>query len=115
MKPETHERFERILVFARKIEERTQSVSLEEYLKDEFLQEAVMYCLGQIGEIASKIPDEEQEKYPHIFWTQMIGLRHRLFHDYEAINFSMVYDITQQPISQLVNDLETLLDKIKTE
>jgi len=44
-----------------------------------------------------------------LFWDQMVGLRHRLFHDYEAINFTMVYDITQQPISQLINELEIIL------
>jgi uncharacterized protein with HEPN domain len=114
MRLETRERFARILVFSRKIMERAKGISLKEYLKDEFLQEAVMYCLGQIGEIASKIPDEEQENYPNIFWEQMIGLRHRLFHEYDAINFSMVYDITQRPISQLVDELETLLS-YKTE
>ena len=110
MKANTRERFERILAFAKKIKNRTNGVTIEAYLKDELLQESVMYCLGQIGEIASKIPDEEQEKYPNIFWEQMVGLRHRLFHDYEAINFSMVYDITQQPILQLIMALEEILD-----
>jgi hypothetical protein len=43
-----------------------------------------MYCLGQIGEIATKIPEIEQRNYPGIFWEQMVGLRHRLFHDYEG-------------------------------
>ena len=109
MKLDIHERFERILLFSKKIRDRTKGVTLEAYLEDELLQESIMYCLGQIGEIASKIPNEEQEKYPNIFWDQMVGLRHRLFHDYEAINFSKVYDITQQPISILVAELESLL------
>ena len=109
MKPDMRERLQRILTFARKIKNRTAGVTLESYLQDELLQESVMYCLGQMGEIASKIPDEEQEKYPNIFWEQMVGLRHRLFHDYEAINFSMVYDITQQPICRLVRELELIL------
>ena len=54
-------------------------------MQDDLLQKSVMYCLGQIGEIASNIADEEQEKYPEVFWYQMIGLRNRLFHDYEGI------------------------------
>ena len=109
MKLDVRERFERIFVFSKKIRDRAKGVTLEAYLKDELLQESIMYCLGQIGEIASKIPDEEQEKYPNVFWDQMIGLRHRLFHDYEAINFSKVYDITQQPIINLVTELESIL------
>ena len=38
-----------------------------------------------------------------------VGLRHRLLYNYEEINFSKVYDITQQPISQRVTVLESLL------
>ena len=109
MKQNTRERFEHILVFCKKIRDRTKGVTREVYLADELLQESVMYCLGQVGEIASKIPDEEQSNYPNIFWEQMVGLRHRLFHDYQAINFSMVYDITQQPIVHLIRELEVIL------
>ena len=41
----------------------------------------------------------------------MIGLRHRLFRDYEEIDFIKIYEITQEPISQLVQNLEAILGK----
>jgi len=109
MKHDTYERLKRILSFSKKVQQRTFNLNLDDFLNDELLQESIMYCLGQIGEIASKISDEEQNKYQNLFWDQMVGLRHRLFHDYEAINFIMVYDITQQPITQLINELELIL------
>jgi len=109
MKDSTRRRFERILEFAKKVEKRTDNISFEDFLQANLLQEAVMYCLGQIGEIATNIPDEEQEKYPEVFWYQMIGLRNRLFHDYEEIDLSRVFAITQEPIKQLIATLETLL------
>ena len=109
MKDSTQRRLKRILEFAKKIKKRTENISAEDFLQDEFLQEAVMYCLGQIGEIASNIPDEEQEKYPDIFWYQMIGLRNRLFHDYEEIDLTRVFAITKEPISQLIQRIEELL------
>ena len=109
MKDNTLKRFKRILEFAKKIEKRTENISLDDFVQDELLQESVMYCLGQIGEIASNIPDEEQEKYPGIFWYQMIGLRNRLFHDYEEIDLTRVFAITQNPITQLIQNLEELL------
>ena len=109
MKNSTRRRFERILEFAQKVKQRTEDVSLDSFVQDDLLQEAVMYCLGQIGEIASNIPDEEQEKYPGIFWYQMAGLRNRLFHDYEEIDLTRVFAITQEPIAQLVLEIEELL------
>ena len=110
MKPETRNLFEQILMFAKRIQKRMEGIDLETFLSDEFLQDAVLYCLGQMGEIASRIPDEEQEKYPEMFWNQMISLRHRLFHTYAAINLSMVYEITQEPVSTLILNLSKLLD-----
>ncbi|MCL2605447.1 MAG: DUF86 domain-containing protein [Defluviitaleaceae bacterium] len=114
MKRDVRECFERILIFSKKVKERTKNITLDSYLRDELLQESVMYCLGQIGEIASKISQEEQEKYPNVFWDQMVGLRHRLFHDYEEINFSKVYDITQEPIVRLIKELEHILNLTPT-
>jgi len=111
MKDSIKRRMARILEFAIKVKKRTENVSEEDFRQDVLLQEAVMYCLGQIGEIASNISDDEQEKYPGIFWYQMIGLRNRLFHDYEEIDLARVYAITQEPISRLAEILEELLKK----
>jgi len=109
MKDSTQRRFERILEFAKKVKKRTENISLDDFLHDELLQEAVMYCLGQIGEIASNIPDEEQERYSVVYWYQMIGLRNRLFHDYDEIDLTRVFAITQEPIRQLIQNIETIL------
>ena len=88
MNPNTQKMLEQILMFAKRIQERMNGISLETFLNDDFLQDAVLYCLGQMGETAARISDDEQEKYPEMFWNQMISLRHRLFHIYEAINLS---------------------------
>ena len=110
MKDNTRKRLNRILEFARKVKVRTDGINLDDFKHNDLVQESVLYCLGQIGEIASNISDEEQEEFPGIFWHQMIGLRNRLFHDYEEIDLTRVFAITQEPISQLVQMLEDLLN-----
>jgi len=109
MNESTKKYLEQILMFAIRIQRVMKSKSLENFLVDEDMQDAVLYRLGQIGEAASKIPDDEQEKYPALFWDSMIGLRHRLFHEYYDISLSRVYDITQQPITDLINELNAIL------
>jgi uncharacterized protein with HEPN domain len=111
MKPKTKKQLENILLFAKRAQDRAHGVTLESFLADELLQDAVLYCLGQVGETATNIPDDEQDKYPELFWRQMIGLRNRLFHDYEEIDLSRVYAITQEPISQLIKSLESILKR----
>ena len=110
MKPKTRKQLEKILLFAKKVQSRTVDIDLDTFLNDELVQDAVLYCLGQIGETATNIPDEEQEKYPELFWRQMIGLRNRLFHDYEEIDLTRVFGITEEPIEQLIRVLEMLLE-----
>ena len=109
MNDRTKQRLKQILMFAARIRRVMSTTSLETFLSDVDIQDSVLYRLGQIGEAASKIPDDEQEKYPAIFWDGMIGLRHRLFHEYYEIDLSRVYDVTQEPIAQLVNNLEKIL------
>ena len=111
MTASTKRRFEQILMFATRIQDDMKTEALETFLANSILQDAVLYRLGQIGETAIKISDEEQEKYPTLFWRQMIGLRHRLFHDYDEIDFTKIYEITKQPISSLVNELNAILSK----
>ena len=109
MNENTRKRLEQILMFAIRIHRIMESKSLAHFLADEDIQDAVLYRLGQIGEAAVKINDDEQEKYPALFWDSMIGLRHRLFHEYYDIDLSRIYDITQQPISDLINELNVIL------
>ena len=109
MNANTRKRLEQILMFATRIQRIMKSKSLENFLADNDIQDAVLYRLGQIGESASKILDDEQEKYPTLFWDGMIGLRHRLFHEYYDIDLSRVYDITQQPISSMIDELSSIL------
>ena len=110
MNARTKERLEQILMFALRIQDSMKNETIEKFLENEDKQDAVMYRLGQIGETASKISDEEQEKYPDLFWRQMIGLRHRLFHEYEEIDFTKIYEIAQEPVSMLIKRLESLLE-----
>jgi uncharacterized protein with HEPN domain len=108
-------RLENILMFAKRVQSRIKPESIESFLANEEKQDSILYCLGQIGEVANKTSDEEQEKYPALFWDEMIGLRHRLFHDYEKIDFTKVYHITQKPIFSLISELEIILSKNEIE
>ena len=110
MKDDVRKLLEQILMFAKRIESGIKDVDLENFIADTDKQDAILYRLGQIGETANKVSDQEQEKYPNLFWDEMIGLRNRLFHDYYEIDLKRIYDITGKPISQLIKNLEGILE-----
>ena len=48
--------------------------------------DATLRNLELIGEAATRIPKEVQEKHPEIAWRQIIATRNRLIHGYLGID-----------------------------
>ena len=89
MKDKTKRQLENILMFSKRVQKRMENVSLAEFLVDDLLQDSVLFCLGYIGEVATDVRVDEKKMYPGVYWKQMIGLRNRLFHNYEKVNLSI--------------------------
>ena len=43
---------------------------------------------------------------PSVAWTQIIGMRHRLVHDYGNINYDVVWDVVENDLPDLISALE---------
>ena len=57
---------------------------------DRLLNLALVRLLEIIGEAANRIPRESQLEQPEIPWMQIIGLRNRLIHGYDAVDFDIL-------------------------
>ncbi len=62
-------------------------------MNDEFLQWAVTTPLYNIGEQVYQISKELKECYTEQPWNKISGLRHRLIHDYDGINWTIIVDV----------------------
>ena len=67
-----------------------------------------------IGEAASQVPPEFRENYPKIPWAKMIGMRNRLIHAYEDIDYNILWDATTVNLPQLLAEIETILSAEKS-
>ncbi|GHU51181.1 antitoxin [Clostridia bacterium] len=72
-----------------------------EFVADEKLAEACVFNLIQIGELVRRLDDEFKEAHPQIHWGSIYNLRNRIVHDYEGIDFEIIWDI-------IANDLPAL-------
>jgi len=63
-----------------------------------------------LGEAANRIPREEQARYPEIPWPQIIGLRNRLIHGYDSIDFDIMWQIVTIDLPPLVATLEKIVE-----
>lgn len=76
---------------------------------DRKLNLSLTRLLEIVGEAASRIPKEEQIKFPEIPWGQIIGLRHRLIHGYDQVDFDILWQIITSDLPPLAQVLKKTL------
>lgn len=62
-----------------------------------------------IGESASQIPGENEERYHEIPWNLMRAMRNRIVHVYFQIDVKLMWDTIQNDLPSLASTLGRLL------
>lgn len=88
------------------------NITEEQLLNDEFSQWAVSTPLYNIGEQVYKLDREFKERHPDIPWSKVAGLRHRLVHEYDGINWTMIAQVLFREMDTFVNSIKRLLDEV---
>jgi uncharacterized protein with HEPN domain len=98
-----------MLLAARKVMKYVQGVDFERFDQDEVLQDAIMRRIQIIGEAARKISQEFKEAHPEISWSEIIGMRHKLIHEYFRIISEKVWETVTNDIPALIILIEPLV------
>jgi uncharacterized protein with HEPN domain len=62
-----------------------------------------------IGEAASQIPEEVEEKHLTIPWNLMRAMRNRIVHAYYEVDEKLMWNTIQNDLPPLIPELEKLL------
>ncbi len=81
-----------MLFTARKVLGRFEGKRREEYDADEDLRIVLAHLIQVIGEAAAHVSQELQQAHPDIPWQVIIGMRHKIVHDYMMIDEDRVWD-----------------------
>jgi uncharacterized protein with HEPN domain len=76
---------------------------------DRMLALSLVRLIEIIGEAASKVDRENQERYASIPWASIIAMRNRLIHAYFDIDLDRLWDTIEADIPPLVSELEKIL------
>jgi uncharacterized protein with HEPN domain len=69
------------------------------------------HLLQVIGEAARKVSEDFRHRRPGVPWRAIVGMRHRIVHDYMAVDFDVVWDVVTNDLSVLINELSKLMPK----
>ena len=66
--------------------------------KDNKTVDAVVRNLEIIGEASNRLPEDFKSKHAEIEWHKIIGMRHRIVHDYFGIDLELVWQISKHDL-----------------
>ncbi len=98
-----------ILCIDRTLEYIEKAGSLDKFLANQMIIDAVAYNFENIGEAANKVPSEVKDNNPNIPWKQMYGLRNFAVHEYHIIDPVIFWEIAEKHLVQNKIDLESIL------
>lgn len=55
---------------------------------------------------------EFKQSYPEQPWDMVAGLRHRLVHDYDGINWPIIVEVVYEDMNPFVQSLKEILDNM---
>ena len=86
----------------------TRGMSLEDFTKDQKSIDAVARNLEIMGEAANRLPAEFKESHSEIEWFKIVGLRHRIVHEYFGVDLEIIWRILQKDLPELQRSLSRL-------
>jgi len=95
--------------YARRAVAMVQGQRREDLDSNEMLQLALTHLMELVGEAASQVPSDIQAQYPQIPWPKVIGMRHRLIHGYDFVDYDILWDTITQSLPGLIQTLNQIL------
>lgn len=83
-----------------KIEKYSQSLDYDSFVNNDMVVDAVLRNIEVIGEAATQIPENIKQKYFHIPWKRIIGLRNIVIHEYFGVDLDNIWKIVTENIPE---------------
>ena len=96
---------------ARKAVELSQGKTRDDFDSDEALALALTHLLQVIGEAARRTSKPFTEQHPKIPWKAIIGMRHKVVHDYLHVDLDLVWDVVKRDLEPLIAGLAKLVSE----
>jgi len=98
------------LTAARKIERFVRNVEWAEFQANEEKASAVYGQLVILGEACTRLSPDVRSQYIDVPWRQIIGMRNRIIHGYDEVNWEIVWQVATEHVPRLIGQVARILD-----
>ncbi len=81
------------------------------FLSDEIRKRAFVRSLEIIGEAIKRLPVELRDQYPQTPWRASAGMRDRLIHGYDSIDYEIVWEAVTVAVPLLAETINAMLSR----
>jgi len=85
----------------------------EDFLDDLQCQDAVIRRLEIIGEAARRISAKSQKKFSDLPWSDMIGMRNMMIHEYDGVDMYIIWETVNTDLPPLIDVIECILQTLE--
>lgn len=93
----------------RRVQAKVRGTDRPAFDADENLRLALTHLLQVIGEAARRVSPTLRDAHPEVPWAAIVGMRHRVVHDYLDVDEDIVWQTATTEIGPLIAWLEPLV------
>ena len=97
-----------MLVYAEEAITFVQGKSRADLDAERILNLALVRLIEMIGEAANRVPPNERANCPDLPWAQIIGMRNRLIHGYDFVDYDILWQTVVEDLPGLVVALKRI-------
>lgn len=76
-------------------------------------ERAIERCIEIIGEAANNLSKDFQKKFPEVEWKLLIGMRHKIIHDYFDVDHNTIKSTVEEDIPALKKQIKKILKELE--
>ncbi len=98
-----------MLTAAKLVQEFSADQTYHQFLHDRMRKSAIERQIEIIGEAANRVSKLFQAEHPEIPWNKIISQRNILIHEYDDLEYEILWNVATKHIPQLIIHLERIL------
>ena len=91
--------------YIRQAQEYVKEHSFESFMADNRTIHAAAFAICQFSELTQQLRDETRSVYSAIPWAQIRGIRNRIIHNYDSVDFKILWNIIKSDLPKLEQEL----------